>query len=406
VSDEITARAAREWRKERDAREPMRPAASDLASVGKLRVLTPKPNGHDEINPPPIGGQLGRPLRTALITMEDLKMEATDWLWDGSIARGEIHLIAGAPESGKTTTALSFASTLSRGGYWPDETSAKAGNVVIWTGEDNPAKTIKPRLMQMGADPKKIFIVQGKRDESGKLIPFNPATDLPSLEATAQDIPGGVDMLIIDPIVSVVGGKVDNGNNAGHREKLQPLVDFSKGINCAVVGITHFTKGTAGKDPVERVTGSLAFAAVARVVFAAAKNRKEDPERVFVMAKNNLAPLAGGYGYSIVGAPLAADGRIIATKVVWGEHIEGDPREILADAEGDEKALAGGSPGQLSAQAWLSAVLADGERKQAEIAAEAVEQGFSKDKLFRASKAVGVVKRKERFAGEWFWRLP
>lgn len=375
-----------------------------LARVGAVR-LTSEPAKFDERNPPLPG--LGKPLRAELITMENLKMEPTDWVWDGSIARGEIHLIAGAPESGKTTIALAFAATLSSGWRWPDGTVAKAGNVVIWTGEDNPAKTIKPRLVQMGADPKKIWIVQGKRDENGKLIPFNPATDLPLLAAIAKEIEGGVDMLIIDPIVSVVGGKVDNGNNAGHREKLQPLVDFAKDMNCAVIGITHFTKGTAGKDPVERVTGSLAFGAVARVIFAAAKNRKDDPERVFVMAKNNLAPLAGGYGYSIVGAPLAIDEKIIATRVMWGEHIEGDPREILADAEGDEKAQgADGSPGQLSAQAWLSAALAGGERKQTDIAAECAEQGFSSAKIFRASQALHVVKRKERFAGVWFWRLP
>jgi hypothetical protein len=54
--------------------------------------------------------------------------------------------------------------------------------------------------------------------------------------------------------------------------------------------------------------------------------------------KTTLSRSLGGYGYSIVGAPLAIDEKIIPTRVVWGEHIEGDPREILADAEGDEKA--------------------------------------------------------------------
>ena len=87
-----------------------------------------------------------------------------------------------------------------------------------------------------------------------KLRPFNPATDLAALALAAKEIPGAVAMLIIDPIVSVIGGKVDSGNNAGHRERLQPLVDFSEEMKCVVVGITHFTKGTVGKDPVSRVT--------------------------------------------------------------------------------------------------------------------------------------------------------
>ena len=67
----------------------------------------------------------------------------------------------------------------------------------------------------MGADPKRIWIVQGKRDENGKLIPFNPATDLPLLAAIAKEIEGGVDMLIIDPIVSVVVGRSTTATTPG-----------------------------------------------------------------------------------------------------------------------------------------------------------------------------------------------
>jgi putative DNA primase/helicase len=254
------------------------------------------------------GGAVGSKGSAELVSLQELKMEPIDWIWDGFLARGKIHLIAGVPEAGKTTIALNFAATLSSGACWPDRTQSKPGNVLIWTGEDGLTETIKPRLMAMGADPKKIWIVKGARDENGKLRPFNPSTDLPVLTLTAKEISGGIDLLIVDPIVSVVGGKVDNGNNAGHREKLQPLVDFGEEMRCAVVGITHFTKGTIGKDPIDRVTGSLAFGAVARVVFAATKNKSGDPERMLVMAKNNLAPSIGGFGYSIVGGALQEAG--------------------------------------------------------------------------------------------------
>ena len=320
---------------------------------------------------------------------------------DRLLARGKIHLIAGVPEAGKTTIALNFSATLSSGARWPDGTKAEPGNVLIWTGEDGLTETIKPRLIQMGADPKKIRIVKGARDENGKLRPFNPSTDLPVLTPAAKEIPGGVDLLIIDPIVSVIGGNVDNGNNSGHREKLQPLIDFGEEMRCAVVGITHFTKGTIGKDPIDRVTGSLAFGAVARVVFAATKNKSGDPERMLIMAKNNLAPSVGGFGYSIVGAPLMERPDIIASRIVWGEHLEGSARDLLAEAEDDGKA--GGAAN--SAEAFLRSVLATGERKQSDIAAEGAPLGFSKDKLFRASKELGVVKRKGGLAEGWLWSL-
>jgi len=349
-----------------------------------------------------------RIVRAELVTLEDLKMEPIDWVWDGWLARGKIHLIAGAPEAGKTTISLAFAAINSSGSNWPDGTTADAGNVLIWTGEDDPAQTVKPRLVQMGADVKKISIVKGARDEDGKLRQFNPSTDLPGLALAAKEIPGGVDMLIIDPIVSVIGGKVDNGNNAGHREKLQPLVDFGEEMKCAVVGITHFTKGTIGKDPVERVTGSLAFGAVARVVLVATKNKGLDPERMLIMAKNNLAPNVGGFGYSIVGAALMERPDIIASRIVWGQPLEGSARELLADAEDDGKGETkeGAEAAHRGAKSFLQSALAAGERRQADVADEGAKSGFSSDRIFRASKALGVVKRKDGFAGGWLWRLP
>jgi putative DNA primase/helicase len=210
-------------------------------------------------------------------------------------------------------------------------------------------------------------------------------------------------LLIVDPIASVIGGKVDNSNNAGHREKLQPLVDLAEGMNCAVIGVTHFTKGTIGKDPIDRVTGSLAFGAVARIVLVATKNKGGEPERMFIMAKNNLGPTLGGFGYSIVGSALMERPDIIASRVVWGEHLEGSARDLLAEAEDTGKEDEGKAA---SAQAFLSAALKAGERSQLDVAAEGAELGFSSGRLFRASKALHIVKRREGFGGPWIWRLP
>jgi putative DNA primase/helicase len=275
-------------------------------------------------------------------------------------------------------------------------------NIHILSGRKPSQNPAAPAAVAALFNPKKIWIVKATLDENGKPRPFNPQTDLPPLALVAKEIPDGVDMLIIDPIVSVIGGKVDNSNNAGHREKLQPLVDFGEQMKCAVVGITHFTKGTIGKDPIDRVTGSLAFGAVARVVLAATKTKSGDPERMFIMAKNNLAPSVGGFGYSIVGAPLLERPDIIASRVVWGEHLEGSARDLLAEAE----AAAGAEAAYQGAQAFLRVALAGGERKQQEIAVEGAELGFSSDRLFRASKEIGVVKHKEGLTGPWLWRLP
>ena len=344
-----------------------------------------------------------RKSRANLILLEKLQMTPIVWIWEGWLAKGAIHLLAGVPEAGKTTLALMIAATVSSGWLWPDGTKAEPGHVLIWTGEDDPERTIKPRLIQMGADAKKISVVKGTHDEDGKLRPFNPSTDLPGLALAAKDIEGGIDLLMIDPIAGVIGGKVDNSNNAGHREKLQPLVDFAEDMHCVVIGVTHFTKGTIGKDPIDRVTGSLAFGAVARIVLVATKNKSGEPERMFIMAKNNLGPTLGGFGYSITGSPLMEDERIIASRINWLERLEGSARDLLAEAEDSGKDEPGSAA---SAQAFLLAALKDGERSQIDVAAEGGALGFSSTRLFRASKAIHIVKRKEAFSGRWMWKLP
>jgi hypothetical protein len=90
-----------------------------------------------------------------------------------------------------------------------------------------------------------------------------------------------------------------------------------------VLGITHLTKGTAGKDPTERVTGSLAFGAVARIVMLAARKQADEdggPPRIFTRSKSNIGPSGGGFGYDIVASPLYDRPDIIATRTPGMTH--------------------------------------------------------------------------------------
>ena len=67
-----------------------------------------------------------------------------------------MHIIAGQPGTGKTTIAIKMAATVSAGSRWPDGSVAKQGNVVIWSGEDDYADTLVPRLEASGAGLRRI----------------------------------------------------------------------------------------------------------------------------------------------------------------------------------------------------------------------------------------------------------
>lgn len=207
----------------------------------------------------------------------DITPEPILWLWKHWLARGKLHIIGGVPEAGKTTIALAFAAVVSSGATWPDGTRAPIGNVLIWTSEDDPADTLVPRLIRMGADLDRIEFLEEAILPGAKARPFNPATDMPGLVLKAKEI-GNVVLLIIDPVVSAMPMTRNSHNNAETRNGMQPVVDFAKAANIATIGISHLTKGTAGKDPLERLNGSGAFGALPRLVMGAAKNEAEGDE--------------------------------------------------------------------------------------------------------------------------------
>jgi putative DNA primase/helicase len=340
----------------------------------------------------------------SLIRASDVTPEAIAWLWDGWLAAGKMHVFGGAPGTGKTTIAMALAATVTTGGRWPDGTRSIAGNVVIWSGEDDPADTLIPRLALSGADLSRVYFIADIR-EGNERRSFDPARDMEPLRRKLAEI-GGVKLLIVDPVVSAIAG--DSHKNAEVRRGLQPLVDLAGSMRCALLGITHFSKGTSGRDPVERLTGSLAFGALARVVLVAAKHQEEGEDgrtvRLFCRAKSNIGPDDGGFEYDLHQAELKTHPGIFASSVLWGEAVEGAARELLAtaDATGDD-----GEGGTLAdVKRFLADLLADGPLPTKTIKADAGGAGYSWATIRRAQKALGIEPVKEGMKAGWVWRMP
>lgn len=339
-----------------------------------------------------------------LIRASDVIPEPITWLWKDWLAAGKMHVLGGAPGTGKTTIGMALAATVSTGGRWPDGTRSPVGNVVIWSGEDDPVDTLVPRLELSGADLSRVYFIADIR-EGGERRAFDPARDMEPLRRKLAEI-GGVRLLIVDPIVSAIAG--DSHKNAEVRRGLQPLVDLATSMRCALLGITHFSKGTGGRDPVERLTGSLAFGALARVVLVAAKHQEEGEDgrtvRLFCRAKSNIGPDDGGFEYDLHQAELKTTSGVFASSVLWGEAVEGPARELLAtaDASGDD-----GEGGTLAdAKRFLLDLLANGPMRAGEIFKDADQAGYSKRSIQRAANAIEVDRRKDGMKGGWTWRLP
>lgn len=321
------------------------------------------------------------------------------WLWEGWLPAGKLTILAGAAGTGKTTLALSLAASLTVGGQWPDGSLCKQrGNVLIWSSEDVADDTLVPRLIASGADMSRCHFIEGII-QNGESVPFDPSQDILELHKAVEKI-GGVSLLIIDPIVSAVSGDMHKANDV--RRSLQAVVDFAEAHQCAVIGITHFAKGGAGKSPQERVIGSQAFGALARMVLVAAKE-EYGSRRVLARAKSNIAPDDGGMAYFLDMATI--EGGIETTHAIWDGAIEGTAREILGDVEQDSN---DDGSDRKDAERFLRDLLQDCPLPVKQIKAEADGAGYSWATIRRAQSAIGVeaVKEKGSMTGGWKWRLP
>ena len=359
-----------------------------------LRVASPQADSQSALAGDPDGPSV------TLVRGDTVKPEPIAWLWSGYLAAGKLHILAGAPGTGKTTLALDFAAEVTIGGRWPDATRAPIGDVLVWSGEDAPNDTLAPRLRAAGADMSRVHFVGDVR-HGGEPIPFDPAVHFPVLALAASRLPE-LRLMIVDPIVSAVAG--DSHHNAEVRRGLQPLVAFAEQQGVALVGISHFTKGTQGREPLERVTGSLGFGAVARIVMGTAKMKDEDGGgRVLVRVKSNIGPDGGGFKYELGQMALGGDlSGIVASRVEWAGPVDGSAREILASAEQIEDGDTGGG----DPREFLRYLLAPGPMPATAIFRDAEAHGFSKRQMQRARAAINARIDKQGMKGGWEWNLP
>ena len=331
----------------------------------------------------------------------DLDPKNIVWLWPFWLARGKYHVLAGPKGAAKTTLLLMFAAIITSGGLWPDGNRAEPGVVLFWSGEDDIEDTLLPRFIAMGGNRDKIHFISAVI-EGFKSRSFNPSTDLMKLSSTMDELTPS--MVVIDPVSRALA-TTDSYNDAGVRNDLQPILDLAERHHCAFVGNTHFNKGSQGRQPIERVIGSIAMGAVPRMVLAAI--RPDDPKLAhrLTRAGSNISPVGGGFEYEVVQTfipPSDPDGeKIRAQMIVWGAPLEGSPRDILAVEEPDAEGEA-----LKTAKDFIVDMLSPGRMlvKQFNEAADA--NNHSRSTIKRARKALDVSAKRDGTTGPWFVELP
>jgi hypothetical protein len=343
----------------------------------------------------------------------EYKARSIRWLWRDRFALGKLGLIGGLPDKGKGLISASMIAACSTGGTWPcGEGQAPLGNVLWFTAEDDIEDTVIPRLMAAGADLNRVHIVGMAKNADGRERMFNIATDLDLLRQKLEEV-GDVVLVIIDPMSAYVGvGTINNAMSTDVRGMLGPLVLLAEEKSISVIGIMHFNKQADVTNAMLRIADSLAYVAAARHVYVVVDDADADEKqaRLFVKAKNNLAPDAHALRYFVGVAEVATDleteEAITAPYVIWHtEHVEVTSTEAMEAAEGNSSTRSAAR----EAEEFLLRTLAGESKLVEEVEEEARAHGISlTGALKRARKNLGVIVRKQTgiIDGKWTWSLP
>lgn len=343
-------------------------------------------------------------LSIELIRASDVPPVKLDWLWYARLARGAVTLLEGGPERGKSTILIDLAARISRGHSFPCEREVREpGNVVMMIAEDDLAATVVPRLMAADADLDRIFFLGATKDEHGEVVPFHLSDDGARLHLKCREV--NAVLVIVDPLVSFLGsrrGRVLNTNNDLEvRKALGPLKELAKQLRASVVAIRHYRKGN-GTDAMEAGGGSVAFAALVRVILAALPDPDADDEGHYLLAvaKNNLVQKKQrpALAYEIVPSALDADIGCIS----WGRMVDMSAGEILVAQSEASKDTSGKAA---EAKVFLEELLGGGEWvPTVEIMKSAKEtHGLSEIAIRRARAKLPI--KAEKQGKPWFWRL-
>lgn len=240
----------------------------------------------------PSDGHLGDdhgPQRRAVATpAAKIRTRAQKWFWRDRIPTGTISAFAGRGGEGKSSFAFHIAAEVSKGTL-PGHLQGRARNVLIWSGEDEWATVVIPRLQAAGADLQRVHklgiesIVDAQTLETSPNLP----EDLSLIGKAVTDTDAA--LVVIDPISSTMQG--DLNKEADTRRTLDGLARISHRTGAVVLAIRHFNKG--GGNASDKMSGSHAFRDAARSVFLFAHDSETD-QRIISQDKGNYSQHAGG----------------------------------------------------------------------------------------------------------------
>ena len=229
-----------------------------------------------------------KPETVKIIRMSDVELTPVEWLWKPYLPFGKLSVLQGNPGEGKTYFAMHLAAACTNGKLLPNMERVEPFNVIYQTAEDGLGDTVKPRLIEAGADLDRVLVID---DSDVQLTLSDERIEKAIVE-------NNVRLVIIDPIQAYLGADVDMNRANEVRPIFMRLGQVAQRTGCAILLIGHLNKA-AGMQSLQRGLGSIDIAAAVRSVMFIGKLKHDPTMRILTHEKSSLAPPGASLAFSL-----------------------------------------------------------------------------------------------------------
>lgn len=229
-----------------------------------------------------------KPETVKIIRMSDVELTPVEWLWKPYLPFGKLSVLQGNPGEGKTYFAMHLAAACTNGKLLPNMERLEPFNVIYQTAEDGLGDTVKPRLIEAGADLDRVLVID---DSEVQLTLSDERIEKAIIENNAR-------LVIIDPIQAYLGANVDMNRANEVRPIFMRLGQVAQRTGCAILLIGHLNKA-AGMQSLQRGLGSIDIAAAVRSVMFIGKLKHDPTMRILTHEKSSLAPPGASLAFSL-----------------------------------------------------------------------------------------------------------
>ena len=229
-----------------------------------------------------------KPETVKIIRMSDVELTPVEWLWKPYLPFGKLSVLQGNPGEGKTYFAMHLAAACTNGKLLPNMERMEPFNVIYQTAEDGLGDTVKPRLIEAGADLDRVLVID---DSDVQLTLSDERIEKAIIENNAR-------LVIIDPIQAYLGADVDMNRANEVRPIFMRLGQVAQRTGCAILLIGHLNKA-AGMQSLQRGLGSIDIAAAVRSVMFIGKLKHDPTVRILTHEKSSLAPPGVSLAFSL-----------------------------------------------------------------------------------------------------------